>query len=78
MDQKSYNAVLDQMQMEITAAKAAPQSVRKAFNAAVTGRGGHDAPAPGAPHTVTNAADYAKVPSGAEYMAPDGQLRRKP
>lgn len=43
MDQNSYNAVLDQMQMEITAARAAPQTVRKAFNAAVTGKGGHDA-----------------------------------
>jgi hypothetical protein len=33
---------------------------------------------PKAPTQVTNAADYAKVPSGTEYMAPDGQLRRKP
>lgn len=44
MDQPSYNAVLDQMQEEITAARAAPQAVRKAFNDAVTGKGGHATP----------------------------------
>ena len=27
---------------------------------------------------VTNAADYAKVPSGATYQTPDGKMRRKP
>jgi hypothetical protein len=27
---------------------------------------------------VTNAADYAKVPSGATYTSPDGSIRRKP
>lgn len=31
-DNKSYNAVLDQMQKEIDAARAAPKAVRKAFN----------------------------------------------
>lgn len=29
-------------------------------------------------HRVTNAADYAKVPPGEAYVAPDGQTRRKP
>jgi len=28
--------------------------------------------------SVTNAADYAKVPSGATYTTPDGKMRRKP
>ena len=42
MNDKSYQAVLNQMQKEITAARSAPQAVRKAFNAAVTGKGGHD------------------------------------
>ena len=41
MDDKSYQAVLDQMQKEITAARRAPQQVRRAFNDAVTGKGGH-------------------------------------
>jgi hypothetical protein len=43
MDDRSYQAVLDQMQKEITAARAAPKTVRKAFNDEVTGRGGHEA-----------------------------------
>lgn len=34
-------------------------------------------PAPGV-IAVTNAADYAKVPSGATYTTPDGKMRRKP
>ena len=34
--------------------------------------------APGAPVNVANAADYAKVPSGATYTTPDGKTRRKP
>ena len=37
-DQKSYNAVLDQMNKEIEAARQAPKAVRQAFNEAVTGR----------------------------------------
>jgi len=41
MDDRSYQAVLDQMQREITAARRAPQQVRKAFNDAVTGKGDH-------------------------------------
>lgn len=31
-----------------------------------------------APVTIAGAADYAKVPSGALYVAPDGHTRRKP
>lgn len=34
--------------------------------------------AAGAPIKVTNAADYANVPSGATYTTPDGKTRRKP
>jgi hypothetical protein len=37
MDQKSYLAVLDQMERELAAARHAPQAVRKAFSDAVTG-----------------------------------------
>lgn len=32
----------------------------------------------GGPIKITNADEYAKVPSGAEYIAPDGKKRRKP
>lgn len=35
-------------------------------------------PKAGAPVKVTSAEDYAKVPSGATYMSPDGKMRRKP
>lgn len=35
-------------------------------------------PSNGGPVKVANAEDYAKVPSGATYVAPDGKLRRKP
>jgi hypothetical protein len=34
--------------------------------------------ATGGPVRVTNDADYAKVPSGATYITPDGKTRRKP
>jgi hypothetical protein len=36
------------------------------------------APAAAGPMKVTNAADYANVPSGATYVTPDGKTRRKP
>jgi len=36
------------------------------------------APSSGGPIKVTNAADYANVPSGATYTTPDGKTRRKP
>jgi hypothetical protein len=47
MDQKSYLAVLDQMERELAAARHAPQAVRKAFSDSVTGTpmGGGAAPA---------------------------------
>lgn len=38
MDHQSYMAVTQQMQKEITAARAAPKTVRNAFNSEVTGR----------------------------------------
>lgn len=48
IDDRSYQAVLDQMQKEITAARAAPKAVRKAFNDEVTGKGHNAEPATGA------------------------------
>lgn len=42
-DQPSYNAVLDQMEAEVAAAKASPGIVRKEFRGAVT-KGGFDQP----------------------------------
>ena len=47
----------------IAAGRAAPQ--------------GGESGAGGAPIPVRNAADYEAVPSGAQYMAPDGSIRRK-
>lgn len=35
------------------------------------------APAAARPVQIKDAADYAKIPSGAEYITPDGQTRRK-
>ncbi|MGE5623007.1 MAG: hypothetical protein ACM3WS_07630 [Bacillota bacterium] len=49
MDHKSYLAVLDQMQREISAARTAPQAVRKSFSAGVSGDGGHTPAAPALP-----------------------------
>jgi hypothetical protein len=58
IDHKSYMAVTQQMQREITAARAAPQAVRKAFNAAVTGKGEHGAT------TVPNPITAPAIPAG--------------
>ena len=44
-DNKSYNAVLDQMQKEMDAARKAPDAVRRTFNNAVTKRSDATAPA---------------------------------
>lgn len=43
MNHEAYTAVIDQMEKELKAAQAAPQQVRKAFNDAVTRKGGHGA-----------------------------------
>jgi hypothetical protein len=40
-------------------------------------KGGVDQKAAQAPMSVKSDADYAKVPSGAEYISPDGKRRRK-
>ena len=39
MDQKSYSAAVDQLMQEVTAARKAPQAVRSAISAGVSGRG---------------------------------------
>jgi hypothetical protein len=63
------------------------QAIQNDINSTYTTEQGYRAPparvdkpaaAPQAPAKVTNAADYAKVPSGAEYVTPDGHTRRKP
>lgn len=40
--------------------------------------GGQAAPSPGQPVEIKNDADYEALPSGAEFIAPDGSHRRKP
>ncbi len=54
IDHKSYMAVTQQMQKEITAARSAPKAVRKAFNDEVTGKDSH-APAKAAPTAYSDA-----------------------
>jgi hypothetical protein len=46
--QQAYEAIVDQMQQEIAAAKAAPQHVRDNLRGQISGKGGHNAPAPAA------------------------------
>jgi hypothetical protein len=46
--QQAYEAIVDQMQQEIKAAKAAPQHVRDNLRGQISGKGGHGAPAPAA------------------------------
>lgn len=81
-DQKSYNAVLQQMQMEINAARSAPKAVRQAFNNEVTGKESHAPAAPAnsvaQPRAVTlqDIADTAKA-SGRSTAEVTAALRAK-
>lgn len=68
MDQRSYNAVLDQMEAEITAARAAPKAVRQAFNSEVTGRSEYGQVAKPQP-----AKTFDMLPPAAQY---DGKRMR--
>jgi hypothetical protein len=58
IDHKSYMAVTQQMQKEITAARSAPKAVRKAFNDEVTGKDSHAPAAPKAPAAGTVKSGY--------------------
>lgn len=69
MDDKSYQAVLNQMQKEITAARRAPQQVRRAFNDAVTGKGDHG--------TIKDWKDLPKKTAPATQAYADAEKERR-
>ena len=84
---EQVDAVIRQLKAEMEAAGRAPEVVRTQQRAAITGGLGlggaapQPQPAPGAarqPVKIASDADYNALPSGAEFIAPDGSRRRKP
>lgn len=76
MSKEAFSESLDRIVKDMTAARARLVGGEKAPPAGASGTtGSWDA---AKPMTVTNAADYAKIPSGATYTSPDGKLRKKP
>ena len=73
-DQDSYRAVVQQMQAEIGAAKAAPRQVRSDIRASVRGA---TAPHGEAPVRVTSPQQAASLPPGSLFITPDGRRMRK-
>lgn len=80
-------ANIGQLKAEMEAAGRAPDVVRTQQRTAITGGLGlggaqpQPQPAPGAarqPVKIASDADYNALPSGAEFIAPDGSRRRKP
>jgi hypothetical protein len=72
---EAYDAVLDQMQAEMDAARKAPGDVK----VELSGKGA--APAAGAGDAmprVKSAKDYNDLPSGKQFIDPDGNVRTKP
>jgi hypothetical protein len=59
-DDKSYQAVLDQMEREISAARQAPQAVRSSFSAGVSGQGHGAVPPAAASHPADISALLSK------------------
>jgi hypothetical protein len=76
MGEQAFRESLARIIGDMTAARARLAGGEKAPPAGSSGTtGSWDAAKPMA---VTNAADYAKIPSGATYTSPDGKLRKKP
>lgn len=78
-----FSAGVDQLLKEMNAASQAPGMVRKEFREAVTGGGTPVSEAAGtvptgAPVHIKTDADYDRLPSGAEFIGPDNQRRKKP
>lgn len=63
--------------MQAARARMAGGAQSAATSSGATGSWG-DAQAPAAPISIKNAADYANIPSGATYIDPKGQMRKKP
>lgn len=72
------NAVLNMMEKEMAAASKAPTEVMNRQKARISGRDVQTASDTGAPVRVSSDAEYNDLPSGAEFIAPDGSHRRKP
>jgi hypothetical protein len=70
----AYAASLAQAKKEMGAAISAPGHVQAAQRARITGR----APSGSGPTRISTDADYSALPSGAQFIAPDGTTRRKP
>lgn len=66
-----YSATIDQLQSEIRAAQESPSKVKGAMRERFTGKGA-------APAKISGDAEYNALPSGAQFVGPDGQTRRKP
>jgi hypothetical protein len=75
---EQLNAVLNIMEKEMAAASRAPTEVMARQKARVSGRQETTASDTGAPVRVSSDADYANLPSGTDFIAPDGSHRRKP
>lgn len=71
----AYAASLAQAKKEMAAAIAAPGHVQAQQRARISGKPAEGA---GGPVKINSDADYANLPSGAEFIAPDGSHRRKP
>ena len=72
------NAVLNMMEKEMAAASKAPTEVMNRQKARVSGREPQSASDTGAPVRISSDAEYANLPSGASFIAPDGTTRKKP
>lgn len=71
-----YAATIQQLKAEMEAAKQSPQATKEELRKLA--KSGNGAQESAAPTKIKDAADYAKLPSGAEYITPDGQHKRKP
>jgi hypothetical protein len=81
--QEAYDAQLDAMEQEIlNTQKAIPEAQKQISSGkpvelkdpAMGGKKNEDS----GPKKISSDADYAKLPSGAEFIGPDGRHRRKP
>ena len=76
---KEANAILDHVNNDKGPVPIDPHTGRIAGQAVTAPtRGASAAPAKSAPVRISGDADYARLASGAQFIGPDGQLRRKP
>jgi hypothetical protein len=70
----AYNAVLDQMQKEIELAHTSPSQARAGF---AQQRAARLSGSSSSPAQVSSQQQYMALPSGTQYVAPDGSIRVK-